>query len=108
MGDLAREIIHNGKIATLRKSTKEWRCAVCELPVMIQEPHYEVVYSGSGVKGKLDAEHVHGDCIWSKLNDNGNPFPPTVTDETSGTEVSSEKHLIWDMGYQAGRERRRS
>ena len=98
MTNLVTEIIQGNRIATLRKSMKEWRCAVCELPVMIQEKHYEVVYAGSGVKGKIDADHTHVECVWSKLNNNGNPYPPMIMDEAGGVEGENVLHRGWNEG----------
>ena len=34
---------------------------------------------------------------------NGNPYPKTITDEGSGTQVPNIAHRIWWEGYEAGR-----
>lgn len=60
---MSEQLIANGRIATLRRARKFYKCERCECLIEPGEFYYSVVVAGSGVTGMIDAERAHLACF---------------------------------------------
>lgn len=63
-----KELRTNGKIATLVKARKGYKCDECGLPIEKGEQHYCIYIGGGGLGSLKFPDRIHIDCIDSHLN----------------------------------------
>lgn len=51
------------RVWEIRTARKSWSCCLCHGQINLGECYYEGVVGGSGVRGKIDADRAHKDCL---------------------------------------------
>ncbi len=66
---IEKDIRRNGRIAQLVVSPKKsYKCDECGYPTEVGEPHYTVIFSGSGIRGIKFPARVCVGCIRTNMN----------------------------------------